>query len=354
MTSKKQPMALLTFTAIALALGGAGCGKTNEEATEKEMMPEQSVVSEPVAMPGSPVLPETVVTVNGKALKGEDITKELEMMTSSPQFQSLPPQQADMYKKQMQARLIDRFVNQQVLLDEADKEKIAVPEERVDEMLENIRGQLPPGMTVEEILSQRGMTMETLRSDIGRDLRIQTLIEKQFDSIEDPTEEEIAAFYEENKEQFNQPESSHTRHILLKVDPDADEATKTAKKAELEGYRKQIVDGTADFADLAKEHSDCPSGKRGGGDLGTFKRGDMVPEFDKLAFEQEVGVVSPVFETQFGYHILEVLERGEAGQKALEDVSEDISTNLKNGKQQEVVQAYITGLRENATITYGE
>ena len=71
---------------------------------------------------------------------------------------------------------------------------------------------------------------------------------------------------------------------------------------------KQIDDG-ADFAEIAKKHSTCPSGKRGG-DLGSFGQGQMVPEFDRVVFAEEVGKVHGPVETQFGYHLLEVTERG--------------------------------------------
>ena len=72
--------------------------------------------------------------------------------------------------------------------------------------------------------------------------------------------------------------------------------------------KQQIADG-ADFADVAKEHSSCPSGGRGG-DLGEFGRGQMVPEFDEVVFSAEVGSVEGPVKTQFGYHLLEVTSRG--------------------------------------------
>jgi peptidyl-prolyl cis-trans isomerase C len=85
------------------------------------------------------------------------------------------------------------------------------------------------------------------------------------------------------------------RHILVPTE---------AKCLEL----KARIDGGADFAALAQEHSTCPSGK-GGGDLGSFGPGQMVAEFDKVVFSAEVGVVQGPVKTQFGYHLLEVTSR---------------------------------------------
>ena len=92
------------------------------------------------------------------------------------------------------------------------------------------------------------------------------------------------------------------------------DAEAEAKKAKLEGIRERIVKGE-DFAALAKEFSDCPSGARAGGDLGEFGRGMMVKEFEDVAFTLPVGEVSPVFKTPFGWHIVKVTKRDDAAGK---------------------------------------
>ncbi len=94
-------------------------------------------------------------------------------------------------------------------------------------------------------------------------------------------------------------------HILLMYQGSArSTATRTKDEAlQLINDIKQQLDGGADFGDLAKQHSDCPSGQRGG-DLGVFGKGQMVPAFETSAFGMEVGGVSDVVETDFGYHII--------------------------------------------------
>lgn len=91
--------------------------------------------------------------------------------------------------------------------------------------------------------------------------------------------------------------TASARHILV-----ADEATCNDLKTKIE-------DG-ADFADLARQHSQCPSGQRGG-DLGQFGRGQMVPEFDQVVFSADVGSVQGPVKTQFGYHLIEVTQRAD-------------------------------------------
>lgn len=85
------------------------------------------------------------------------------------------------------------------------------------------------------------------------------------------------------------------RHILVDTEEKCNEL-------------KQKINDGEDFAKVAADHSSCPSG-RNGGDLGSFGKGQMVPEFDKVVFNDEVGVVHGPVKTQFGYHLLEVQSR---------------------------------------------
>ncbi|EPJ49702.1 MAG: ppiC-type peptidyl-prolyl cis-trans isomerase [Osedax symbiont Rs2] len=89
--------------------------------------------------------------------------------------------------------------------------------------------------------------------------------------------------------------TASARHLLVATEEQCTE------------IKEQIAAG-ASFADMAKEHSSCPSG-RSGGDLGTFSKGQMVPEFDKVVFEEEINVVHGPVKTQFGFHLLETTER---------------------------------------------
>lgn len=91
--------------------------------------------------------------------------------------------------------------------------------------------------------------------------------------------------------------TASARHILVDTETQCEE------------LKKQIADG-ADFADIAREHSNCPSGKNGG-DLGEFGQGMMVPEFDKVVFSGELHTVHGPIKTQFGYHLLEITGRSD-------------------------------------------
>ena len=339
-------------------------GKTQAKAPAKpaDKTPAE-VVSAPVKVPAPPTpaeaktpenkLPEVVVTVNGKKLSRKELDKEMKMITDSPQFSQLPPQQADMYRKQFEDKIVDRFINQTILLEQASKKNIEVGEEDIDAAIKEIKNHLPANAgSLEDAIKEHGMTMDELRKNLATDLKIRKLLDGVVKDATNITDKAASDYYNNNKDQFKQPESVHARHILVKVDPNADEKTKAEKKAEIEGYRKQLLEHPEDFAKLAKEHSDCPSGQRGG-DLGTFSHGQMVPAFDKAAFEQKKDEIGTVIETRFGYHIIQVLEHNSAGELKFDEVKERIKQMLAGQNQQKALEEYLANLKKDAKITYG-
>ena len=137
------------------------------------------------------------------------------------------------------------------------------------------------------------------------------------------TEEEVAAFYEENPHLFKKGETVSAKHILVKEEDECKEILST------------IENGEKSFEDAAKEKSTCPSGGRGG-DLGEFGRGQMVKEFEDAAFDAEIGAVVGPVKTQFGYHLIKVEKKNEASVMELAQVSEQIRSNLIQQKQNQV------------------
>ena len=151
---------------------------------------------------------------------------------------------------------------------------------------------------------------------------------------------------------FKTEESAHARHILCSYKATDTDAVKTEKKALAEKCRKELVGG-ADFAELAKKHSDCPS-KQKGGDLGTFSRGQMVKTFEDAAFTQKIKDIGPVVESRFGYHVIQVLERSEAGSKPMAEAKPKILKHLNDQKKQGLMKTYVDGLRAKAEIKYAD
>ena len=141
------------------------------------------------------------------------------------------------------------------------------------------------------------------------------------------TDEQLRAAYSSALDNFRMPERVHARHILLKTEGKSD-AEKKALMAKAEDLLKQLKNG-ADFAEMAKKYSDDGS-KDQGGDLGWFVRNQMVPEFDSVAFSLKPKELSGVVTSQFGYHIIQVLEKEPAKLKPFEEVKDELAKEVRS------------------------
>lgn len=133
------------------------------------------------------------------------------------------------------------------------------------------------------------------------------------------TEEEIVNYYNENKEMFKEPESARASHILVPTEE------------EINNIAKEIKEGLS-FEDAAKKYSKCPSGSNGG-DLGFFSAGKMVPEFEEAAFKMNINEVSEPIKTQFGYHLIKLVDKKDAGVSELDSIKSEIGQQLMSIKQ---------------------
>ncbi|HVE72930.1 MAG TPA: peptidylprolyl isomerase [Thermoanaerobaculia bacterium] len=192
-----------------------------------------------------------------------------------------------------------------------------------------------------EVLRQLGLMRENLVANA------------QLEKIEEGfklSDEDLKKVYESKKGEYEQVKA---RHILIafKGSPAAQEGkpelTEEQAKAKAEDLRKQIVEGKAKFDELAqKESDDVGSGSRGG-DLGEFNRGQMVPEFEKAAFEAKVGDVTPVVRTQFGYHIIKVDEHGATP-------FEQVKPVLDRNERQQRLQTALEKMKADAKPTFND
>jgi len=164
--------------------------------------------------------------------------------------------------------------------------------------------------------------------------------------VQQPTQQEIEAYYNAHKSEYSVPEQAKSRHILIQVPQGADAKTDAAAKAKAEDILKQIQKG-GNFADLAKKNSDDPGSKDSGGELGFAQRGHMVPEFDQAIFSQKIGDTK-IVKTQYGYHIVQVEERTAAHSQSLAEVLPTIQATLMRQKSTAAQDAYARALTSEA------
>lgn len=336
-----------------------GCGKKEEpakaslEQTAKTLQPAQPagqdkpVIASDVKDPKQSAPRDVVVSVDGVVLKKDELAKSLKAKMKLYQ-DKIPVDKKKEAQAEIKKQLIEEFVVRNVLINEANNKKIVSTDQEVKAAMNQIKANLPPGEKVEEFLKENNVPKE----DIILGIRIKKMVEMEGGKKTKPTQNEIIKFYTDNKDKFSTPETVHVRHILVTLDAKDDEKVKAEKKAKIEKLRKQIVDG-ADFAEIAKNNSDCPS-KENGGDLGEIKRDQTVKPFEDAAFSQAKDVIGPVVTTEFGHHVIQVLGHTPGKTVKLEEVKSKIAMYLEQQKQAEVFSKMTERLRKNAAIIYYE
>ncbi len=202
---------------------------------------------------------------------------------------------------------------------------------------------------VEELVNQELFFLKAKENNMEEDQEFQQELDKIKDNflkqyainktIKDAEvkPEEAEVFYENNKEQFQEPEKVACKHILM----DDEEA--------LAKVKSDIDAGNVSFEDAAKENSKCPS-KDQGGDLGAFPKGKMVPEFEEAAFNMDEGTISAPVKTQFGVHLIKVEEKTEASVKSFEEVKGQLMQNLLMQKQQALYTEKVKEYKEQFNV----
>jgi len=337
---------VMTFSFSCSGSAKKEAGEKKEEA--KPVDSTQAAVAKPVLRPPAGI----VVSVDDHRLSKADYDKEVKANLEGLKGK-IPPEKKEEVTKILGKRIIDEFIARSLLKDEADRRGIKASEQEVAGAIDELKRTLPQGVTMEEMLKRNGLTQARLKEEITLGIRIKKLLDQEPSVQAKPSEKEVKEFYEKNKDKFKIPESVHVRHILVASGKDDTEAVKVQKREKIEKIRKELLNG-ADFAQVAKEKSDCPSKERGG-DLGTFTRGQMIKKFEDAAFKQKKGEIGPVVETEFGWHIIQVLDHTpERIQELTEEVRVSIARYLEKQKKYMALNNLLVRLKDKAKIAVAE
>jgi foldase protein PrsA len=223
-----------------------------------------------------------------------------------------------------------------LILSEAKAKDIVVADEEVNSYIKNLESSFKQDLA--PVLEQLGVTLEELRTQVREQLMItQLLVEEASVGDLSISDKDLKDFYESSKDSLMVGERVEASHILLETEEEA------------EAVVKELGAG-ANFAELATEKSTDPSAKTNKGNLGFFERGQMVKEFEDVAFSLKVGKISEPTKSQFGYHVIIVHKRESAKQLAFDEVKDNIKQVLLEQRQQEILASYIEKLREKAQI----
>lgn len=311
--NKTAMMLAVLLISISLVLGGCGLVRKNPEATAN------SIVAE----------------VGGEQIKKAEFDQMFEMfkVQYEAQFGSeIWDKDVDgrKYVDVMKEKVLDMLIDMKVQEKEALKEGITVTDEEINAEVDKVRKNFDTEQKFNDFLATQKMTNESLKDTIRKDILVTKLKEKMTEDVK-VTDEEIAAFYTQNQGQFMSIKASH---ILLENEEEARKMLERVKKGE-------------NFNELALEFSKDPTAKENKGDLGYFRKGQMLKEFEAAAFKLKVGEISDLVKTDFGYHIIKVEDKKF---DKLEDVQEELKVSMLDEKKGNAYQNLLTEMKTKLDI----
>lgn len=292
---------------------------------------------------------EVLARVNGVPLTRAELDNAVDGMLGA-QLRKLPAEQRGAVRARFESQVLEGMIDRTLLIAAASEAGQHVPSEEVAAAIGEIESGLPQDRTLSDVLAEAGLTRSEIEDEIEEGLRVQHWLDEKASEVPPPSDPEVLAAYEASGDRYIVPETVQVRHVLIRVEANEEEAERFIKKQRAEKIRQEILDG-ADFAEVAAKKSECPSREQGGL-LAPFSRGELIPAFENAAFEQAVGTVGDVVESDFGYHIIAVESREDRRNLPLLEVEESIKAELTSERKREAIDEIVESLREKAAIVY--
>jgi peptidyl-prolyl cis-trans isomerase C len=301
----------------------------------------------PPAAQAKPVpeqLPAILARVNGEAIERwelESAVRDVEARAGAP----MPAEQ----RNEVLRGMLEQLVSMHLLAQEARTRNVTVADADVKGRIDQARQGFQSEDAFQKALAADGGSIDRLQRDITRRLQISKLLDQEITPKVSVQDNDIKAFYDQNLERFKESDSIRASHILIAIPPNANAADKQQARAKADVVLKK-VQGGADFAQLARAESQDRGSAENGGDLGFFGKGQMVPPFEAAAFNLKPGEVSPVVETQFGFHIIKHQEQRAARTTPLAEVNQQIAEYLRAQQGEEKTAAFVEQLKAKAKV----
>jgi len=289
----------------------------------------------------SPAEPAPVLRVNGETVPVELVRREEDLLRRR-YAENVPEAELASMTDRIAEDARQNAIERILLLQTARSVVGPVAPALVESRLTQLKRQYGGTDAFPEAMGVTAADEARIREGIEDDLRLDRYFEELCREVPRPSIEECRADYEARRDDFRTPEMIWAKHVVRRPSPE-EPATQVA--ATLLNLRERIVRGE-DIALLARQHSDCHDD----GDLGYFPRGQMVEAFDRVVFTLASGAVSDVFPTEFGYHVVKVLDRRPEGIRPFTEVRREIEDALWTERKNARIGEIVDGLRVGAVI----
>jgi peptidyl-prolyl cis-trans isomerase SurA len=293
------------------------------------------------------VIDRIVAIVNQEIITLSEVEKYAE--TAEKELRSEDPIQRKEEKKQLYRKIIDKLIEERLIEQEAKKLGIKVTSKEIEAALEEIKQR--NNLTQEEFeraLAKEGLSIDALKKQIEKRLQNTKLINFSLKMDVKMDEKKLREFYEKNIDRYQRTEQYRPAHIFFAIPKDATPAEIQEIKKKCQAVLEKIRRGE-DFGEMALLYSEDTSSKDKG-DLGFFRKGELLAVLEKEASRLKVGEVSGIVRSEFGFHIIKLLDRKGGGVIPFEEVVEKVKKDFMENEMEKAFKQFLTNLKEKSVI----
>ena len=250
--------------------------------------------------------------------------------------------------EEVREKILKQLIEDRLIFSEAKKLNITVEEKDVDAKVDEIRNKMGSERELENMLNEQNLTLNELRARYKEKIMIRKLIDQKVGAKIIITPLEVKNYYNNNKDNFMQPEEIKLRTILIK--PKKEQGGETGALQLIRDLMKRLKEGCG-FEGLAKEYSDDPAAAEGGL-MGYVKKGDLMPQIENIVFNLKEGEMTGIIQSPLGYHVFKVDEKRIRRAKELAEVRQDIEEFLYREKASQRLKGWIDSLAKSAYIEF--
>lgn len=333
-----------------------------------------TLVASAVMFSGCGINGTAVIKVNDQKITKSQYEEAYQNAAKNSQLAQMgidiPEDEDNLMYLMIKDRVVNELIVKELIRQELAKRKITVSKEDTEKERQKMIDRVGSKEKFNDILKQNGISKSQLEKDLEQEIKMKKLVDDIHPvSVSDS---QAKSFYDKNTAQFKYPNRVRASHILVAANPveikeelrkkyssmTENDLNMKVEQEMKDRYKKaeeisnQLKTDPDRFEAVARDESDDPMSAKNGGDIGFFAQKDMVKSFADTAFAQKPNTISGVVQTPYGFHIIKVTDRMEAGQQPFEKVKEQIKMFIAAQEQVKALELYLNGLKANAVIQY--
>jgi parvulin-like peptidyl-prolyl isomerase len=298
--------------------------------------------------PGEAVVDRVVAIVNQEIItfsEVEKVSRSLQVEIQTEDRLERRERVQEVFRK-----VLERLIEEKLIDQEVKKSGIKVTSKELEGAIEEVKRRYAVNQeNFEKLLAAEGMTLEAFKKEIEKQILRNKVINLALKVEPTAGEKELRDFYQEHIDRYRVNESYRISTILFSIPKDASlEQGREIRKRSQKVLER--IKGGEDFGEMALRYSEDPSSRKDRGDMGYFKRGELLPALEREALRLQVGEVSGVIRTEFGFHIIKLLDRKGDEPPPFEEVKEKVQADYYAREMEKAYLQFLSKLKEKSII----